>query len=111
MGLLDRRNGCRLVLSALRSQWSAVAALVLTCPVAAHAAQSIAAVENAFADFNDAQGAVALIDSDPQRYAQFERKSRAEWPDEFACFQHMCAEYVLAQVDLFDQMGSRRQMH
>ena len=79
MGLLDRRNGCRLVLSALRSQWTAVATLVLTCPVAANAAQSVAAVENAFADFNDAQGAVSLIDSDPQRYTQFEGKSRAEW--------------------------------
>jgi hypothetical protein len=79
MGLLDRRSGCRLVISALRGQWIAVAALVLTCPVAANAAQSVAAVENAFADFNDAQGAVSLIDSDPQRYTQFERKSRAEW--------------------------------
>ena len=79
MGLLDRRNGCRRVLCVLRSPWTAVAALVLTCPVAADAAQSVAAVESAFADFNDAQGAVSLIDSDPQRYTQFERKSRAEW--------------------------------
>ena len=76
---MDRRNGCRLLLSALRSQWTAVAALVLTGPVAADAAQSVAAVESAFADFNDAQGAVSLIDSDPQRYSQFEAKSRAQW--------------------------------
>jgi hypothetical protein len=95
MGLLDRRNGCRLVLSALRSQWTAVAALVLTCPVAANAAQSVAAVENAFADFNDAQGAVSLIDSDPQRYTQFERKSRAEW-------QQL---YVARRADLSAALG------
>jgi len=95
MGFLDRRNGCRLVLSALRSQWTAVAALVLTCPVAANAAQSVAAVENAFADFNDAQGAVSLIDSDPQRYTQFERKSRAEWQQ----------SYVARRADLSAALG------
>jgi hypothetical protein len=95
MGLLDRRSGCRLVLCALRSQWTAVAALVLTCPVAANAAQSVAAVENAFADFNDAQGAVSLIDSDPQRYTQFERKSRAEW-------QQL---YVARRADLSAALG------
>ena len=95
MGLLDRRNGCRLVLSALRSQWTAVATLVLTCPVAANAAQSVAAVENAFADFNDAQGAVSLIDSDPQRYTQFEGKSRAEW-------QQL---YVALRADLSAALG------
>jgi hypothetical protein len=72
-----------------------VAALVLTCPVAANAAQSVAAVENAFADFNDAQGAVSLIDSDPQRYTQFERKSRAEW-------QQL---YVARRADLSAALG------
>jgi hypothetical protein len=89
------RNGRRLVLSPLRSPWIAVAAMVLTCPVAAGAAQSVAAVENAFADFNDAQGAVSLIDSDPQRYTQFERKSRAEW-------QQL---YVARRADLSAALG------
>ena len=53
--------------------------LTLTCSVAAGATQSVGAIESTFADFNDAQGAVSLIDSDPQRYTQFEGKSRAEW--------------------------------
>ena len=26
----------------------------------------------------------------------------AEWPEDFACFQHMCASYVLAHVDLYE---------
>ena len=78
-GLLDRTNHGPL----LRNQWAAVAALVFACPLAASAAQSVAAVENAFADFNDAQGAVSLIDSDPQRYPQFDGKSRAEWQQRY----------------------------
>ena len=53
--------------------------LNLTCSVAFGAPHSVSAVETNFADFNDAQGAVLLIDSDPQRYPQFEGKSRAEW--------------------------------
>ena len=70
-------------LACLPGQWAAVAALLCACPLVAGAAPAIAAVESAFADFNDAQGAVSLIDSDPQRYTQFEGKARAEWQQRY----------------------------
>ena len=76
---MSRRTHVRGSCAPVRGRWAAVAALVCVHPVAAGAAPSVAVVENAFADFNDAQGAVSLIDSDPQRYPQFEAKTRAEW--------------------------------
>jgi len=40
----------------------------------------LAAVESAYADFNDATGAVGLIDSDPTQYASgYDGKTRAAW--------------------------------
>jgi hypothetical protein len=72
--------------------------LTLTCSVAAGATQSVGAIESTFADFNDAQGAVSLIDSDPQRYTQFERKSRAEW-------QQL---YVAQRADLSAALGKHQ---
>ena len=50
------------------------------------AVRSLAQVEEAYADFNDAYGAIALIDSDPGRFPGlvYEGKSRAEWQKLYA---------------------------
>jgi hypothetical protein len=57
-----------------------VAALLLGMASAAAAPAELAPLESAYADFNDAQSAVALIDSDPGHYAHgFAGSSRAQW--------------------------------
>jgi hypothetical protein len=45
----------------------------------------LAELENAYADFNDAQGAVSLIDSDPARFQEqgYAGRTRAQWRDEY----------------------------
>src|SRR5579864_1093781 len=43
------------------------------------APDSVAQLEALYADFNDAQGAVALIDSDPARYSSYAGRTRAAW--------------------------------
>jgi hypothetical protein len=47
----------------------------------AQGAPGLAVLEQDYADFNDAQGAVSLIDSDPQRYGRtgYAGRSRAQW--------------------------------
>ena len=45
---------------------------------------------------------LGLAANEPDRVRRECETVRDEWPDEFACFQHMCAEYILAQVDLFE---------
>jgi hypothetical protein len=44
---------------------------------------SLAALEQQYADFNDAQGAVALIDSDPQRWATWQGRARTSWQQQY----------------------------
>jgi hypothetical protein len=44
-----------------------------------HAALTVTQLEGLYADFNDAQGAVALIDSDPGRYNSYAGRTRAQW--------------------------------
>jgi len=69
-----------------RATWLC-AALVLCCaPELCRAAQpaagaTLARLESAYADFNDAAGAVGLIDSDPGRYAApgYQGRSRRQW--------------------------------
>ena len=45
----------------------------------------LAALEDAYADFNDAQGAVSLIDSDPARFPQqsYAGRTRAQWSEAY----------------------------
>ena len=52
---------------------------------AAPSAASVTALEEVYADFNDAYGAVALIDSDPITYAQqsYADRSRAAWESQY----------------------------
>ncbi len=52
--------------------------------VAATAPARLAGLESAYADFNDAQGAISLIDSDPRRFQQtYGARSRAQWQQEY----------------------------
>jgi hypothetical protein len=48
-------------------------------PQARHAVPTVPQLEALYADFNDAQGAVALIDSDPGRYNSYAGRTRAQW--------------------------------
>ena len=51
-------------------------------PVAAATAATLPRLEQAYADFNDAYGAVSLIDSDPGRYAgAYADRSRDAWQE------------------------------
>ncbi len=65
--------------------WALLGAAVLPAASAATAAD-LARLENTYADFNDALGAVSLIDSDPARYqAQgYDGRSRAQWLELYA---------------------------
>ena len=52
--------------------------------VGATAPAPLAELEAAYADFNDAQGAISLIDSDPRRFQQtYGARSRAQWQEEY----------------------------
>ena len=44
---------------------------------------ALAQSEQAYADFNDAQGAVSLIDSDPTRYPSYAGRSRRSWEHQY----------------------------
>ena len=44
---------------------------------------------------------VGLAADEPERVRAECTAIAGEWPVDFACFQHMCAAYVLAQVDLY----------
>ncbi len=46
-------------------------------------APTVAGLENAYADFNDAQGAISLIDSNPDRFPEeaYAGRRRAQWQD------------------------------
>ncbi len=69
-------RACCLLLSSL----GAAAALAAESP-AAPPTPLLAPLEEAYADFNDAQGAIGLIDSDPPRYAAagYGGRSREAW--------------------------------
>ncbi len=77
-----RRNCQRL------RRWGLLAALLASSaapPVAgADPPPTLPQIEEAYADFNDAQGAVGLIDSDPARYSDYAGKSRAAWQQLYA---------------------------
>ena len=70
-----------------RARW--VVAAALWGPGAALAQQPAATpaaleqLERAYADFNDAAGAVSLIDSDPARYHAYGGRSRRSWQHEY----------------------------
>jgi hypothetical protein len=59
--------------------------LALACCPAALPAQAglLATLEQQYADFNDAQGAVSLIDSDPQRWPEYQGRGRAAWQQQY----------------------------
>ncbi|HTT43270.1 MAG TPA: hypothetical protein VMG33_09370 [Steroidobacteraceae bacterium] len=58
--------------------------LMLACPAAAPAQPaSLASLEQQYADFNDAQGAVSLIDSDPRRWPAYAGRTRAQWQQQY----------------------------
>ena len=70
---------------------SMLAALLLTasaslCSAApASPPAPVGTLESAYAEFNDAQGAVSLLDSDPARFADqsYAGRTRAQWRDEY----------------------------
>jgi hypothetical protein len=58
--------------------------LVLALPPGGPArAASLPVLEQQYADFNDAQGAVSLIDSDPQRWPEYAGRTRAAWQQQY----------------------------
>jgi hypothetical protein len=62
----------------------------------ASSALSLHRIEESYADFNDASGAVSLIDSDPEHYRDgYQGKSRDEW-------QHF---YALKRAELSDDLA------
>jgi hypothetical protein len=48
---------------------------------------------------------VGLAANEPARVRAECTEIAAEWPEDWACFQHMCAAYVLAQVELYEGRG------
>jgi tetratricopeptide (TPR) repeat protein len=48
---------------------------------------------------------VGLAANEPARVRAECEEIAGEWPEDWACFQHMCAAYVLAQVDLYEGWG------
>lgn len=62
-------------------QWLPCACLALSSAIHAGPATRVARIEAAYADFNDAQGAISLLDSDPARYRgqRYGGRSRAAW--------------------------------
>jgi hypothetical protein len=67
-----RLQGCGLLAALLAS--GAVAPMACAEPL-----RTLGQIEEAYADFNDAQGAVGLIDSDPTRYSEYGGRNRAGW--------------------------------
>lgn len=45
---------------------------------------------------------VGLAANEPARVRAECIETASEWPEDWACFQHMCAAYVLAHVDLYE---------
>ncbi|HEX8789434.1 MAG TPA: hypothetical protein VF765_00680, partial [Polyangiaceae bacterium] len=45
---------------------------------------------------------VGLAANEPARVRAECIETAGDWPEDWACFQHMCAAYVLAQVDLYE---------
>jgi hypothetical protein len=45
---------------------------------------------------------VGLAANEPARVRAECTEIAGEWPEDWACFQHMCAAYVLAQVELYE---------
>ena len=69
---------------------SLAASLWLACAGVGHAAgvatpAALPDLERAYADFNDAQGAISLIDSDPARFADpsYGGRSRPQWREAY----------------------------
>ena len=69
---------------------SLAASLWLACTGVGHAAGAatpagLADLERAYADFNDAQGAISLIDSDPARFPEqsYGGRGRAQWREAY----------------------------
>ena len=81
---MPRRSGPR---GRYRAHWALPAVLVVGGAVLAQepAATRAALVqlEQAYADFNDAAGAVSLIDSDPARYHAYGGRNRHSWQSEY----------------------------
>jgi len=70
-----------------RARWGLPAALLLAGAVLAQEPAATPAaleqLEHAYADFNDAAGAVSLLDSDPARYRGYGGRSRQSWQREY----------------------------
>jgi hypothetical protein len=71
------RRGKRLAVSWL------LAGIAVCSAAAAATPAALAELESAYADFNDAQGAVSLIDSDPPRFRDltYAGRSRTQWQE------------------------------
>jgi serine/threonine protein kinase len=54
---------------------------------------------------------VGLAADEPGRVRAETVATAGEWPEDFACFQHMCAAYVLAHVDLYEARAQEAWAH
>jgi hypothetical protein len=73
---MRRPDRAQRLLAALLLAWVAV-------PAPAAAPPTVTQLEPVYADFNDAAGAVSLIDSDPARYRSYAGRGRAAWQREY----------------------------
>jgi hypothetical protein len=73
----QRRRGCWLLATLLAGS----AAAPIAC---AEPPRTLGQIEETYADFNDAQGAMGLIDSDPGRYPEYAGRNRAAWQQLYA---------------------------
>jgi hypothetical protein len=63
---------------------AALLASAAAAPASAGPARTLGQIEEAYADFNDAAGAIGLIDSDPARYREYAGTSRSSWQQRYA---------------------------
>jgi eukaryotic-like serine/threonine-protein kinase len=54
---------------------------------------------------------VGLAADEPSRVRADCEATVREWPEDFACFQHMCAAYVMAQADLYEARADEAWVH
>lgn len=75
------------------------------------AADPVAQLEALYADFNDAQGAVALIDSDPSRYSSYAGRTRADWQHTYEVTRRQLLAGLAATRERRESAGDARALH
>ena len=84
------------------SAWALLPSLAAAAVIAATAAappRTLPELEELYADFNDAQGAVSLIDSDPGRYHGYDGRSRAQWAHAYSAARAQLLAALPQQAD------------